>query len=75
MGKGKERLYPDKKQNNYKYCTYADNPDRDVLQECMRPWSDRCKGNLHMCKKLRYQFFASLSKKDRERYKEMWGIE
>ena len=75
MGKGKERLYPEKKQNNYTYCTYADNPDEDVLQECMMHWSNRCKGNLHMCKKLKYQFLASLSEKEREKCKELYGDE
>lgn len=70
MGKRKTRWYPDKQQNLYGSvpCSYCDNPDRDITQECFLPWSNRCKGNLHMCKKLKYQFLASLSDKEKERY-------
>lgn len=68
MGKNKERTFPDKPQNNYKSCPYCDNPDREILQECLKPWSTKCKGNLHMCKKLKYQFLASLSDKEKEKY-------
>jgi hypothetical protein len=73
MGKGKGRLYLEKKQNNYKYCTYADNPDKEVLQECMYPWSNRCKGDRHMCKKLSYQYLASLSEEERKKMMEKYN--
>ena len=72
MGKGKPRHNPDKPQNNFKHCAYDDGTRG---KECRRPWSYKCDGNMYKCRKLYFQYLASLSEKEKNSFTEGWGTE
>lgn len=65
MGKGKQRLYPDKPQNNYpSVCPRYE--EHNGNHYCEQGWTGAakiCKGNPHNCVKTKYHKLASRSNK------------
>ena len=72
MWKGKPRHNPQKPQNNFNHCAYDDGTKG---KECNRPWSYRCDGNMYKCRKLYFQYLASLSDEKRAEFTEKCGDE
>jgi len=56
-------------------CKFFDGYTEDghIITECNYPWSKRCSGNFYNCTKLKMQWLASLSNKEKEKQLRRYG--